>query len=107
VGREITLLDLATHHSGLPAMPDDFNSSRFPSPAAAFARYHATDIHAFVGKHGAGREANPPFVYSNLGFALLGEALAARAGASYAELVAQRITGPLGMRDTAVGLPPA
>jgi len=30
----------------------------------------------------------------------------ARAGAPYAELVAQRITGPLGMRDTAVGLPP-
>ena len=106
VGREITLLDLATHHSGLPAMPDDFNSSRFPSPAAAFARYRATDIYAFVREHGAGREADPPFVYSNLGLALLGEALAARAGVSYPELVAQRITGPLGMRDTTVGLPP-
>jgi D-alanyl-D-alanine-carboxypeptidase/D-alanyl-D-alanine-endopeptidase len=63
-------------------------------------------ISTLLSKHGVGREANPPFVYSNLGFALLGEALAARAGVSYAELVAQRITGPLGMRDTAVGLPP-
>jgi CubicO group peptidase (beta-lactamase class C family) len=105
-GREITLLDLATHHSGLPPMPDDFNAKRFPSVAAGFAGYHTADVHAFLAKHGAAREANPPFVYSNLGLALLGEALAARAGAPYAELVAQRITGPLGMRDTTVGLPP-
>jgi len=105
-GREISLLDLATHHSGLPPMPDDFNAKRFPSVAAAFALYHTADVHAFLAKHGAARERNPPFVYSNLGLALLGEALSVRAGASYAELVAQRITGPLGMRDTAVGLPP-
>ena len=105
-GREITLLDLATHHSGLPPTPDNISRSGLSNPAAAFADYHAADLYAFMAKHGAAREANPPFVYSNLGFALLGEALAARAGVSYAELIAQRITGPLGMRDTAVGLMP-
>ena len=103
-GREITLLDLATHHSGLPPMPDDFNPRRFPTPAAGFAGYHAADLRAFLARHGAGREANPPFVYSNVGFALLGDALRVRAGTSYAELLAQRITGPLGMRDTSVVL---
>ncbi len=84
VGPEITLLDLATHHSGLPPMPDDFNSSRFPSPAAAFANYHAADLYASIAKHGVARRGSPEFDYSNLGFALLGEALRVRAGMSYA-----------------------
>ena len=52
------------------------------------------------------READPPFVYSNLGFSLLGEALRAQTGISYADLIAQRITGPLGMRDTSVLISP-
>jgi CubicO group peptidase (beta-lactamase class C family) len=105
-GLEITLLDLATHHSGLPRMPDNFSRNRVPDPAADFANYHAADLYAFVAEHGAGREANPPFEYSNLGFALLGEALSARAGALYPELIALRVTGPLGMRDTSVALSP-
>jgi len=105
-GREITLLDLAVHHSGLPPMPDNVNRSGVSDPAIVFSNYHVTDLNAYVARHGVDREANPPFEYSNLGFALLGEALAGRAGLSYPELIAQRITGPLGMRDTAVVLPP-
>jgi CubicO group peptidase (beta-lactamase class C family) len=106
VGREITLLDLATHHSGLPPMPDYVSHNPIPDPVADFAGYRKADLYAFVARHGVGREANPPFNYSNLGFALLGEALAERAGVPYPELIAQRITGPLGMRDTAVTLSP-
>src|ERR1019366_4486604 len=79
-------------------------SNRFPNPAAAYAGYHAADLCAYVPRQGVGREANPAFVYSNLGFSLLGDALRVQAGASYAELVVQRITGPLGMRDTSVVL---
>jgi CubicO group peptidase (beta-lactamase class C family) len=105
-GREITLLDLATHHSGLPPMPYNFSHERNSDPAADFAAYHKSNLYAFIGYHGVGREANPPFTYSNLGFALLGEALAERAGVPYPELIAQRITGPLGMPDTAVALSP-
>lgn len=105
-GSEITLLDLVTHHSGLAPMPDDFNARRFPSVAAGFAGYHAADLRASIARHGVGREAAPPFVYSNWGFALLGEALSVRAGLPYPELIAQRITGPLHMLDTFVVLSP-
>ena len=42
--------------------------------------------------------------YSNLGFDLLGAALAEAAGTSYPDLLRERITGPLGMADT--GLAP-
>jgi CubicO group peptidase (beta-lactamase class C family) len=37
-----------------------------------------------------------------LGFSLLGEALRAQTDISNPDLIAQRITGPLGMRDTAM-----
>jgi CubicO group peptidase (beta-lactamase class C family) len=105
-GREITLRDLATHRSGLPPMPDDFNPRRFPNPAVGYAGYHAADLYAYIARRGVAREADPPFVYSNLGFSLLGEALRAQAGISYPDLIAQRITGPLGMRDTSVLISP-
>jgi CubicO group peptidase (beta-lactamase class C family) len=105
-GREITLRDLATHRSGLPSMPDNFNRARFGTLAAGFAGYHAADLYAYVKSRGVAREADPPFVYSNLGFSLLGEALRAQTGISYADLIAQRITGPLGMRDTSVLISP-
>jgi serine-type D-Ala-D-Ala carboxypeptidase/endopeptidase len=37
---------------------------------------------------------------------LLGQALANRAGVTYAELAKQKITGPLGLKDTVIGLSP-
>jgi serine-type D-Ala-D-Ala carboxypeptidase/endopeptidase len=54
--------------------------------------------------------AKPPqakFLYSNLGFGLMGYALSQRAGVSYAELVHTEITGPLRMHDTVVTMSPA
>ena len=47
-GREITLLDLATHHSGLPAMPYNFSHERNPDPATALAAYHVPNLYAFI-----------------------------------------------------------
>jgi CubicO group peptidase (beta-lactamase class C family) len=96
-GAEITLLDLTTHHSGLPGMPDNYNhASENP-----FADYHAGNLYAYLARRGVGKRGHPPFVYSNLGVGLLGQALANRAGTTYAQLLQQEITGPLGMNDTA------
>ena len=100
-GDEITLLDLATHHSGLPAMPDNINPADMNNP---YADYHAADLFAYVAKRGVGRPPNSPYSYSNLGVGLLGQALAYRAGMTYGQLLQQEITGPLGMSDTVVSL---
>jgi CubicO group peptidase (beta-lactamase class C family) len=105
-GHEITLRDLATHRSGLPPMPDNFNPRRFADLTAGYAGYHAADLYAYVARRGVAREADPPFAYSNLGFSLLGEALHAQTGISYPDMIAQRITGPLGMNDTSVLISP-
>jgi CubicO group peptidase (beta-lactamase class C family) len=53
-----------------------------------------------------GKPADAGFLYSNLGFGLLGQALADRANTTYPKLVAQQVTVPLHMEDTVVSLSP-
>jgi CubicO group peptidase (beta-lactamase class C family) len=100
--REITLQDLATHRSGLPPMQINFNPQTLAKPDA----YPTASLWKDLARYGVAREPNPPFIYSNFGYAVLGEALAARAGMSFPELVASKIAAPLGLRDTAIDLTP-
>ena len=100
---EITLLDLATHHSGLPRMPDNSPPGDIREK---FTNYHTADLYDFLKRHGVGKSTHEKFEYSNLGFAVLGAALATRAGTGYPDLVQRHIAGPLGMRDTAISLSP-
>jgi len=99
-GLDITLLDLATHRSGLPSIPANAHST---DPQNPLAGYNTADLYAFMKYWGAYRSPYATFSYSNLGFGLLGQALANRAGVSYAELL-RGITEPLGMGDTVVNL---
>lgn len=103
-GPEITLLDLATQHSGLPRMPDNFIPG---DPANPYADYHAANLYAYLAKHGVAKPADAGFLYSNLGFGLLGQALANRAGKPYPQLLLDQVTGPLQMPDTVVALSPS
>jgi CubicO group peptidase (beta-lactamase class C family) len=96
-GPEITLLDLATHHSGLPRAPSvQAADPRFPS--------RASDLFRTLKRFGVARPERAIFDYSNFGVALLGQALAGRAAVEFPRLLEDRITGPLGLRDTAVSL---
>ena len=101
--REITLLDLVTHYSGLPRMPDNIHSA---DPSNPYADYRASDLYAFVKQRGVERPANVGFLYSNLGFGLIGQALADRAAENYAHLLEEQISGPLGLEDTVISLAP-
>lgn len=103
-GPEITLLDLATHHSGLPRMPDNAGS---PYERETYTDYRLDQLFDFVKRHGVGKPMNPDYLYSNIGFAVLGAALTERAGMSYQTLLKSDITDPLGMRDTVITLSPA
>ena len=100
-GAEITLLDLATQHSGLPRMPDNFKPVDVANP---YADYHATNLYAFLAKHSVAKPDKPAFLYSNLGFGLLGQALSVRAGKPYPQLLKDEVLDPLGMHDTAIAL---
>ena len=95
-GREITLLDLATHRSSLPRMPGNLvTSASNPYPP-----YTMEEMYAFLAQHELRRDIGSEFEYSNMAVALLGEALARRAGGTYEEVIRRRVLEPLGMRMT-------
>jgi CubicO group peptidase (beta-lactamase class C family) len=102
-GAEITLLDIATQHSGLPRLPDNLGTA---IPGNPYADYHAANLYEFMAKQGVAKPATAGFVYSNLGFGLLGQALAVRAGKAWPALLHEEVAGPLGLKDTAVSLTP-
>jgi D-alanyl-D-alanine-carboxypeptidase/D-alanyl-D-alanine-endopeptidase len=95
-GREITLLDLATHHSSLPRMPGNLTVSA----SNPYPQYTFEEMYAFLATHELRRDIGAQFEYSNMAVALLGEALARRAGRTWDELVRERVLQPLGMNMT-------
>jgi len=100
-GKAITLLDLATYMSGLPRMPSNFAAKDKSNP---FVDYTVENLYAFLADHQLRFMPGTHYEYANLGFGLLGHALALRAGTSYEELVTSRICAPLGMDDTRITL---
>lgn len=93
-GREITLLDLATHRSGFPKNADNHTPA---DPMNPYADFTTESIYRFLSGYELRREPGVEFKYSNIGFQLLGHALALAAGTTYTELHRQRILVPLGM----------
>ena len=83
-GRPITLVDLATHTSGLPFMPD------------------GADPYRFLATYSLPRDVGAEWDYSNLGYWLLQEALAKRGRADFEQLLQKRVIAPLGLRSTAI-----
>jgi len=99
---QITLVDLSTHSSGLPYMPDNL---RPRDPTNPFADYSATDLYEFLRAFELQRDIGAQWEYSNIGGALLGHALSVRANMSYDDLVTTRILQPLGMSSTFSTIP--
>ena len=103
-GKQITLLDLATHTSALPRMPSNFAPKDIQNP---YADYSVKQMYAFLSKYKLANDIGSKYAYSNLGMGLLGHILALRAGMSYEELVKQRVLIPLGLKDTTITLSPS
>jgi len=103
-GKKITLVDLATHTSGLPRMPSNFHPK---DPSNPYADYTVAQLYEFLSAVELSRDIGSTYDYSNLGGGLLGHALARRAGTDYETLVRTRILEPLGMKSTAITLSPS
>lgn len=99
-GKPITLIDLATYRSGLPNMPDDLTFAG-DNPLAG---YTSDRLYAFLSRHSLKYEPGAHYDYANLGFGLLGLALANRAGKSYEALLVERVCDPLGLTNTRITL---
>ena len=103
-GKQITLADLATHRSGLPRMPSDFNAA---DPMNPYVDYPVQRLYRFLSGYQLQRDIDSEFEYSNLGVGLLGQALARRARASYETVLQRRVLDPLNMSSTGIALSPA
>ena len=101
MGRRMTLLDLATHTSGLPSTPDNFVPEDELNP---YADYTLEMLYEFLSSYAIGREPGAKYEYSNVGMALLGHVLELRAGTGYKDLILDRICGALGLVDTCFAL---
>ncbi|MDP9824213.1 CubicO group peptidase (beta-lactamase class C family) [Nocardioides massiliensis] len=96
---DVPLGSLARHRSGLPRLPkiDGMGRRSWDMLVHAANPYgdSLADLLAQTRRTKVGRPGRP--AYSNLGFQLLGHALAAAAGTTYADLVRQRVSDPLGL----------
>jgi CubicO group peptidase (beta-lactamase class C family) len=102
-GKVITLLDLATHRSGLPSIPTNIKPTDSQNP---YADYTAENLFDFLSHYTLPRDIGESYEYSNLGVGLLGEVLARRAGKSYEALLNERIFRPLEMNSSGIVLRP-
>ena len=93
-GKDITLGLLATQHSGLPRLPSNL---RPKDPANPYADYDAAKLKAFLAGYELPRDPGVSYEYSNLGFGLLGYALAQLDRAPYGAVTNEAILKPLGM----------
>jgi D-alanyl-D-alanine-carboxypeptidase/D-alanyl-D-alanine-endopeptidase len=93
----ITLLDLATHTAGLTREVSSYprNTPHFTFPNYTY-RWNWLPTQKITSTPGSDA------VYSNIGFDLLGDALATGAHKSYVKLLDEDILQPLGLHDTTV-----
>jgi len=104
-GPPLTLLHLATHTSGLPRLPPGLlaralRSGWLSNPYAGFSE---DDLLASLRRTRLRHRPGTRVLYSNFGGGLLGHVLARAAGGTggdYPALLAERVTGPLGLADT-------
>lgn len=99
--KKITLADLSSHRSGLPAVPGNSTQSGSDNPYAGFT---ASKAYEFLSSYDMKYDVGTRFVYSSFGNGLLGLALSQRAGTDYDTLIKNRVTTPLGMTATGVNL---
>ncbi len=101
-GKTITLLDLATHTSGLPFMPNE----SVTSSDSGTGKYSDADLRHFVANCELRSDIGKTWKYSNIGYWLLSEALADRTGVDYETLLRQKVIAPLGLTSTAFAFSP-
>ena len=100
-GRAITLSHLATHRSGLPRMPNNFahGAGGMTDP------YPLDRMYEFPGTCTLASDVGENYLYSNLGFGLLGQVLAIHAETDLETLLVDRVC--VDHRPLLLGLGPA
>jgi beta-lactamase class C len=100
--RRVTLGQLASHTSGLPRTPQQYEHRHR-------GKYTFSEFIRFLNswKAGPNRQPGQQYLYSDTAMILLRVALERRFDTQFATLMKRRLTGPLGMSSTDLPLPRA
>jgi hypothetical protein len=93
-GKEITLGGIGTQYSALPRLPSNLLPKDGANP---YVDYDAAKLKAFLAGYELPRDPGASYEYSNLGFGLLGYALAQSEHTGWDALTGEKIFKPLGM----------
>ena len=90
-GVEVNFKHLLTHTSGMPGMPNNYHS---------YKKYGNEELYQYL--YNVELESVPfsKYLYSNTGFAILGNILERHYKGSYNELITSRVLTPLHLNDT-------
>ncbi|HWQ66668.1 MAG TPA: serine hydrolase domain-containing protein [Methanospirillum sp.] len=107
-GLQITGVDLVTHRSGLPGVPDRFTevdpaSSEADQIEESMQHYQtmsADDTYLWLTNTSLMAPPGYQYLYSNLGAAIAGDIVARATKIPYPRLLAERILTPLGMTSS-------
>jgi serine-type D-Ala-D-Ala carboxypeptidase/endopeptidase len=103
--RDISLLHLATHTSGLPPQAEGFAPFVIADRQHPYAKYDVPALKKGLATTKLEYPIGSRHKYSNVGVGLLGHALShASKSRSYDAILTERVLKPLGMDDTGVAL---
>ena len=102
-GHDITIGEIVTHTSGLPALPAQYHAPDINNPYASMTERDLLDALAATQLT---REPGSKWEYSNFAMMVLSYALAQRSGKDYETLLHERLLVPLGMSETYVARRP-
>lgn len=98
--QKITFRSLANHTSGLPRLPDNWNSGAGYVETDPYANYDRKALFGYLRHAKLDHEPGTEYAYSNLGFGLLGELIAIIAKKPFETYLKETLTLPLHMRAT-------
>ena len=98
--QRITLQQLANHTSGLPRMPANIDSTAAAHPLDPYKDYTQAAMYDFLASYEATTPPDSMYLYSNLGYGLLGDILSTVYGKPYDEMVQEIICLPLDLKNT-------
>ena len=102
-GRQITIGEIVTHTSGLPAIPSQYRMTDMNNPYAGVTE---RDLLGALAATQLTRAPGSQWEYSNFAMMVLSYALAKRSGKDYETLLRERLLAPLGMNETYVAKRP-
>lgn len=102
--RKITMEQLSTHTSGLPRMPTNINMNFKDDSPCPFANYSIDNLYDFLKNSTIERPQQSAYLYSNVGYGILGYILTVIEKQDFETLCTEHITKPLNMKDTIITL---